>query len=722
MKRNFTTNLLLSLLFSSTTLLSQVPAFPGAQGGGAESAGGRGGIIYEVTNLNNDGAGSLRAGIAMSGPRTIVFRVAGTINITSGYTISNPYLTIAGQTAPGGGIQIAAKNSGQNIFNINTHDVTLRYLRLRKGYIAVSQSGNPTAAFAGYNCIYDHLSMYWSTDENACAWGGTSPLYKQTWSWCLMAEPLAAHPTSFITGSDISSRADVMTDIDLHHCMLANSSHRNPLVKNKSFRMVNNIIYNWKFYATQSVGGVNIDIIGNYYKPGPLNKDAQAYEIEIAPGPYTSDCASGTATVYVLGNKGPNNSIPTNDNWTMVRRVSGENGSIVGTLDAKYRRTSPLPVLTYPIIADPVENIESKMLPTIGASQRLDSLGNMISNRDDCDKRVINEYNSNTGILPANEGLVGGFPVIATGTPYRDTDKDGMPDAWEKAKKLNPNDAADRNLKTVMSPYTNLEAFLSGICGVASSTDNMPPSVPAGLQASGITTNSFTLSWTASTDNVGVASYEVFRGTTSCGITAATSLSVTGLAAATTYSMTVKAKDAANNVSAASAALSVKTASVTYTVTFTITDGSKPVPGASVTNNQQTKVSDASGNVVFESVPKGTSQVYTISASGYLTNLVTVNVLDNVTKQVVLAIGSADMNENDVSAKIYPNPAHDVVYIADVSGIVQVKVFNQQGNLVIDENVSGVSVSLDISKLSPGMYIMQVSSLSGTVKRKLVKE
>jgi pectate lyase len=448
--------------------IAQVPAFPGAAGGGAQSVGGRGGIVYEVTNLDDSGPGSLRTGIEMTGPRTIVFRVGGTINIRSGYTIINPFLTIAGQTAPGGGIQICGKNTRESIFIINTHDVIIRYLRIRHGYNAeADQTGDPVSVMKGHDVIIDHCTLMWTSDENSDAWGDdiSNPPHNITWSWNIFAEPLKAHPTNFITGSNISASADLMTDIDAHHNLLANSSHRNPLVKNKTFRFVNNIVYNWRFYATQAATGVSIDVIGNLYKPGPLNseKSPRKWEIEIFPNSkYKRQMPSGESSVYVTGNMGPNNPDLTKDNWVMVTEIADENGNIVGPLDTRYRRQEPLPALPVPIRVDPANDLEKILLPTAGASQRLDELGNWVSNRDAADLRIINEYNSLGGILPAKEDEVGGFPVIAGGTPFKDRDHDGMPDKWEKLRGLNPKNVSD-GPKISSNGYSNLENYLNGV-------------------------------------------------------------------------------------------------------------------------------------------------------------------------------------------------------------------------------------------------------------------
>jgi len=456
------------IALSSGPLYAQLPAFPGAGGGGAQSAGGRGGTVYEVTSLEDSGSGSLRTGIEMDGPRTIVFRVGGTIHINSGFTIRNPYLTIAGQTAPGGGIQICGRNTRESIFIINTHDIIIRYLRIRHGFNAdANQTGDPVSVMGGYNVIIDHCSLMWTTDENSDAWGGeiSDAPHSITWSWNLIAEPLRAHPTNLITGSNISAVADRMTDIDAHHNLLANSSHRNPLIKNKSFRFVSNIVYNWRFYATQSAKGVSSDIISNFYKPGPLNSDKSPhkYEIEVFPvSRFERMMPSGQSSVYVSGNTGPNISDPRADNWKMVTEITDENGNVVGPLDTRYRRMAPLPALPVPITADPSDKLEKILLPTVGASQRLDCLGKWISNRDAADKRIIDEYHSFKGIIPAKEDEVGGFPVIESGKPCTDRDHDGMPDKWERKHRLNPRNSSD-GVAIAPNGYSNLENYINGI-------------------------------------------------------------------------------------------------------------------------------------------------------------------------------------------------------------------------------------------------------------------
>lgn len=259
--------------FSFINAQNVIPAFPEAGGGGALSNGGRAGKIFEVTNLNDSGPGSFREACEASGPRIVVFRVCGIIELKSVVLIANPFITIAGQTAPGGGVTLSGVNSTGHIIFISTNDVIIRYLRLRKGFngtIEAQLGSCGRIMMGGYNIIFDHCSFSWTQDENNTVWGEgekTVAPHDITFSWSIVSEPLKKHPTSIITGSNSNAQSDAMTDIDFHHNLVANSSHRNPLVKNKTFRFVNNIVYNWSFYASQVGGGGQVDFINNLYKP-----------------------------------------------------------------------------------------------------------------------------------------------------------------------------------------------------------------------------------------------------------------------------------------------------------------------------------------------------------------------------------------------------------------------------------------------------------------------
>lgn len=479
-----TQSLVCTLFLAAPLAAEALPAFPGASGAGATSVGGRGGVICEVTNLTDSvppKPGSLRACTDANGQRIVVFRVGGTIPLVKDIVIRNPYITIAGQTAPGGGITLDGRNSPNDVFAVTTHDVIVRYIRMRKGYntITPKNAGDGISIAGGYNIIFDHCSSSWSLDENIGIWGNTKfPLPSNiTLSWNLVAEGLGPH-RNFLIGSQ-SIMAEAMVNIDAHHNLFANSYERSPLVTIKTFRLANNIIYNWSRSATRLGGGVNLDVIGNLYKAGPLNgtyNPKSVYEIQEYPSP-DSTTPPGSPSIYVLGNIGPHNTNPNNDNWQMVRQVASAGGtteSQSGPPSTQYRRNSPLPALPIPITIYPVSQLESMLLPSVGASQRLDCMGNWVFNRDAVDKRIINEYKTNQGTLPATEADVGGFPAIANGAPCADTDHDGMPDTWEDTNGLNKNSPAD-GPAIHSSGYSNVERYLNGSVASGSSLNLSSP-------------------------------------------------------------------------------------------------------------------------------------------------------------------------------------------------------------------------------------------------------
>jgi pectate lyase len=456
-----------------------VPAFLGAEGAGTKTAGGRGGAVIEVTNLSDSGAGSLRACVQASGPRTCVFRVSGTIALLSPLRIDNPFITIAGQTAPGGGIQINGKAYRDNVITVNTNDVVIRYLRIRQGWNNAPDystaggngggSGISLESGGRYNVVVDHVSMAWSVFKTVSVWSSTGSHNNLTFSWNVFGEPL--YPANDAVNMNISSSstaiADGMTDIDLHHNLFTSQDHRAPLLCNRSGRFVNNVIYNWRYYAVRLKG--NWDVVGNAIKAGPFTGgNAPTHEIQIFDSG-EANATTAAPSVYLTGNVGPHNGFdPARDNWSTLTAMSIDEsrGEGSATVPTWYRRSTPLstPAGTAPITTHPVANLATVMLPIVGASRRLDCDGRWVMNRDATDTRIVTTYLNGTGpSTPLNtENDVGGYPVIASGTACADADHDGMPDAFETARGLNPSDASDRNGKTVQPPFTNLEAYLNG--------------------------------------------------------------------------------------------------------------------------------------------------------------------------------------------------------------------------------------------------------------------
>jgi pectate lyase len=471
-----------SAMILQTPHVPHVPAFPGAQGGGAWSVGGRGGAVYEVTNLNDSGPGSLRVCINASGPRTCVFRTGGHLTLHSQLYIGKPYLTIAGQTAPGGGIELSSKEPNgtahftEDMVRIETHDVIIRYVKFRLGHIAGANYANALAiqARSQYNIMIDHCSIYWGAWDDITVWAANAGLNKNiTFSWNIIAEPLLQPGATGTVAASVSGAnskiADASTNIDFHHNVFASSDHRTPLHTVRSGRLVNNVVYNWNYYAFRTKGSK--DIIGNYFKPGPLNPSPR-HEIH---GWTTNDGndTSYAPSLYVTANAGPHNSYsPSTDNWTNLTALAGNEsaGEASSPLSTAYQRTTPLATSGVAITVESATSLAvtgGSFLTTVGTSQKLNDAacdGTFISNRDSVDARVVNEFLHGTGTLNSAlqfESQVGGFPTLAAGTPCTDSDHDGIPDVWETAHGLNPNNASD-GAAVAANGYTNLENYLSG--------------------------------------------------------------------------------------------------------------------------------------------------------------------------------------------------------------------------------------------------------------------
>lgn len=461
--------IILVMLTAPSLAFSQpISAFAGAEGAGALSRGGRGGKVIEVTNLNDSGSGSLRAAIEAEGPRIVVFRVSGIIDIESVLTIENPYLTIAGHTAPGGGILINGKESIGASLVINSHDVIIRYLRIRNGAGGGTEEDDAIGITGGYNIIVDHCSVSWSTDENLSTWAWEYEKWgipkDITWSYNLVAEGIKDHSKAMLTGAATGAEADQMTNIDIHHNMFLHHFDRNPFVKHKSGRIVNNIAYNWSGYGLTTNGAVHLDIVRNLYKPGPnyntnnpvlvvallKQRDASTYDL--------SECPEQCPHLYVEGNLSPNHTDSKVDHWSILSS-SWSTQTLVTT---EYQRNKPLPGQVFPITSDAVSELEDKLLGSVGASHRLNEKGELVPNRDTVDLRLIDDYIDETGDLIEDESEVGGLPYIAPGDPYPDEDKDGMSDVWESLVGLNPNDSKDGNSDRNGDGVTNIEEFLDG--------------------------------------------------------------------------------------------------------------------------------------------------------------------------------------------------------------------------------------------------------------------
>lgn len=456
----------LALLVSSNLYASgnqEVLAFPTAEGYGKHTVGGRGGKVYEVTNLNDSGEGSLRAAIEAKGPRTVVFRVSGTIDLKSALKIKNPYITIAGQTAPGDGICIK-----RYPLNISADEVIIRYIRIRLGDES-KRSDDAISARYHKNIILDHVSASWSIDE-------TMSIYhceNVTIQWCMITESLfqsnhtkGNHGFGGIWGSNYST---------YHHNLLANHSSRNPRWASGSgyndYR--NNVLYNWGYNS--SYGGekhqsgndkfsdINVNFVNNYYKPGPAtSKGKVSYRI-VNPG---SRGDGDYGKWYVAGNVIEGNAKVSADNWDGGVQPSGGEKAI-----DKIKIDKPWDAMKI-----------NEQSPAEAYKAVLADAGCTKPVRDAVDARIVEEVRTGkatyegssykgkgkmadptvkSGIIDTQND-VGGWPELKSAPAPTDSDHDGMPDDWELKNKLNPKDQSDGS-KVSDNGYTNLENYLNSL-------------------------------------------------------------------------------------------------------------------------------------------------------------------------------------------------------------------------------------------------------------------
>ena len=424
-------------------------AFPGAEGFGANSVGGRGGTVYEVTNTNDSGTGSFREAAEASGARTVVFRTGGTITLTNKLTVTNPYLTIAGQTAPGGGICL--KGSGEwdgSCLRIKTHNVIVRYIRVRQGAMT-GESATRDGIEIGegsHDVIIDHCSISWATDENLTIY--TEP-FNITAQWCIISEGLKSSThSSGDHSSGVVMGGSGNASVSLHHNLFAHNDWRNPRISVGGIvDFVNNVIYNPGEEIGQfdnEEGNLSVNYVGNYVKKGG-DSDSGDPEINIS-----NPTGSNTYSIYVNGNIGPNRATDYLDE-----------SLVINAADRIYATTTRnnAPLVTTTSAAEAL----TAVLADAGANKTLSSLGVSSDNRDAVDIRIVADVKATTGSIIDDPSDVSGWPTLAAGTASTDTDSDGMPDDWENLYLLDPNDSSDNIIDENRDGYDNLEDYLNGV-------------------------------------------------------------------------------------------------------------------------------------------------------------------------------------------------------------------------------------------------------------------
>ena len=460
---------------------ASIPAFPGAWGGGMYSHGGRGGRVMVVTSLDDAGPGTFREACEAAGPRVVVFNVAGIIKLDDRIRIRAPYITIAGNTAPGDGVCIAG-----NTVELESHDIIIRHMRFRRGATDVgdrndSIGGNPVG-----NVMIDHVSASWGLDENMSMYrhmytpldGGKDlklPTVNITIQNSIFSEGINKFHHAF--GSTIGG-----LNSTFHHNLWACNTGRNPSVgMGGDFTFINNVLFNWVHRTVD--GGDNTshyNIINNYLKPGPATPKAPiAYRLlkpETARG---KNAPKEYGKAYVNGNITEGNDAVTKDNWAGGVQTDGEGDD---SMLAAARVSEPFKHAALPI--QPAKDAYETVLASAGAT---------LPKRDPVDLRVINMVRTGEVATKKPENIsddlddvgytkervhdlvalidkgiitdpsqVGGYPEYK-GQPHADADKDGMPDAWETKYGLNPNDAADAAKDLSGDGYTNIEKYINGI-------------------------------------------------------------------------------------------------------------------------------------------------------------------------------------------------------------------------------------------------------------------
>lgn len=427
---------MMALLVLGALLLQdspKLPAFPGAEGAGAHTPGGRGGKVLRVTTLDDylpdrekPIAGSLRAALAAKGPRIVVFCVSGAIALKAPLRIEEPYLTVAGQTAPGGGICL--KNYGCSI--TGTHDIVVRHLRFRPGDVARKEL-DAIAVLKSRDVILDHCSASWGIDETLSVTGeGATNITVQ---WCFITESLdrSVHSKG---EHGYGSLLRVDGDVTFHHNLYAHHRSRCPrpgtygAERGIHLDFRNNVIYDWISNAGYtSADRATLNYVGNYLKPGPSTRN-RSFAFRIG----------GEKTrMFVADNV--LEGVEAGDPWALIARAQPAH---------KAEKPIPLPSVATDAAADAYAKV-------------LDGAGATLPRRDAVDARVAEAVRAGKGKVIDSQEEVGGWPEYAAAEPPADLDEDGMPDEWERAKGLDPSkpdDAADKD----GDGYTNIEEFLNG--------------------------------------------------------------------------------------------------------------------------------------------------------------------------------------------------------------------------------------------------------------------
>ena len=477
----FIAGMLMSLPASSQ---EKTPAFPGAEGFGRYVTGGRGGKVYHVTNLNDAGEGSLRWALNQNGAKTIVFDVSGTIHLKSSLDISKGNVTIAGQTAPGDGICVA-----DYPMQIKTNNVIVRYMRFRLGNKNVQVNGaDGWDGFGGFDqsdIIVDHCSVSWSIDECLSIYGNKNT----TVQWCLVAQSLqdAGHSK----GSHGYGGNWGGSGASFHHNLMAHHESRVPRLGpryttqlDERMDMRNNVFYNYCGNGCYGGEAMNVNIVNNYYKPGPgtaqigTTKQERIAGLGIRTESYITSYPDYAPTLHVWGkyfvegNVNPKYNAVTNDNWQygIYNQINASSNDGLYNEEVKDSIRLSQPIDYVVTTTHTAEQAYEKVLAYAGASLHRDTFDDLMVSDTREGLATYTGAGNHKGIIDSQEDNRpadasddwSAWPTLNSAPAPADTDRDGMPDDWEAANGLNPNDTSDGAI-TTSDGYTNLEHYLNSI-------------------------------------------------------------------------------------------------------------------------------------------------------------------------------------------------------------------------------------------------------------------
>lgn len=479
------------LLLLSLTAYA-LPAFPGAEGMGASSVGGRGGTVYLVTNLNDSGTGSFRAAVEATGKRIVIFRVSGHIRLATTLFVTHPYITIAGQTSPGG-IDVSG-----GMFCVSTHDVVVTHMRFRMGsdvcdgiasgvgncetygdsvrVMGTASSGDNEA----YNVVFDHCSMSWGNDETLDIGGYLGNTRDVTISWCMIAQGLddPAPESNHAYGIGIGShyQASGLINVSLHHNYIAHFRYRVPLVAYNGFCDArNNVLYNWAPRQSMEVAdvsgytGTKANFISNYMKNGPLGSGAT--------------CGSGCSGIFYCGTADGSCDARSSDARGQIHASGNAGcagdavwsgwGSTQGWVSSGFLASSPHATTGIPVT--------TTIMNTGYAQTVLGGCGATKPSRDSVDAGFVNDFNNGTGSVLADRHFPTGYPTFSTPANPTDADSDGMADSWEIATFGSTAQTAAGDYDG--DGYTNIEEYLHYLGGytATTATDTTRPLSPSGI-------------------------------------------------------------------------------------------------------------------------------------------------------------------------------------------------------------------------------------------------